>query len=106
MDEIVVEAQRRAENLQKVPLAVSAFEADSIEKLQITRTQDIGDAVPNLQTYQVTAGTQAMQVHGRGASVQNPGFNVSESPVMSRSPRSASTSMMCIAADWPRRTLI
>ncbi len=81
MEDIVVSATRRDSNLQQVPLAVSAFEADNIEKLQIVTSQDIGDAVPNLQTYAITAGAQAMQIHARGASVQNPGFNVSESPV-------------------------
>jgi iron complex outermembrane receptor protein len=81
IEEIVVTAQRREEQLQSVPLAVSAFGADQIEALQIDVVKDIGQNVPNLQTYTVTAGAQAMQVHARGASVQNPGFNVSESPV-------------------------
>ncbi|UCG71876.1 MAG: TonB-dependent receptor [Chromatiales bacterium] len=81
MDEIVVEATRREADLQSVPLAVTALGAEQIAKLQIDTTQDIGDNVPNLQTYTVTAGAQALQLHARGASVQNPGFNTSESPV-------------------------
>jgi iron complex outermembrane recepter protein len=81
VDEILVTAQRREEALQDVPLAVSAFSADRIENLQIDVVKDIGQNVPNLQTYTVTAGAQAIQVHSRGASVQNPGFNLSESPV-------------------------
>lgn len=81
LEEIVVTAQRREQALQTVPVAVSAFRADQVEKLQINVVKDIGDNVPNLQTYTVTAGAQAIQVHARGASVQNPGFNVSESPV-------------------------
>jgi iron complex outermembrane receptor protein len=81
IEEIVVTAQRREEQLQDVPLAVSAFNADSIDKLQIDVVKDIGQNVPNLQTYTVTAGAQAIQVHSRGASIQNPGFNISESPV-------------------------
>jgi len=81
VEEIVVTAQRREQVLQNVPLAVSAFRADQVEKLQINTAKDIGENVPNLQTYSVTAGGQAMQVHARGASVQNPGFNISESPV-------------------------
>src|SRR5690606_12249882 len=48
---------------------------------QIDTVKDIGHNVPNLQTYTVTAGAQAMQVHSRGASIQNPGFNLAESPV-------------------------
>ncbi len=81
IEEIRVTAERREAALQDVPLAVSAFQADQIEKLQIDVTQDIGENVPNLQTYTVTAGAQAMQLHARGASVQNPGFNASESPI-------------------------
>jgi iron complex outermembrane recepter protein len=81
VEEIVVTAQRREQTLQTVPLAVSAFGAQQAERLQINVTKDIGENVPNLQTYTVTAGGQAMQVHARGASVQNPGFNLSESPV-------------------------
>jgi len=81
VEEIIVTAQRREAKLQDVPLAVSAFDESTIEKLQINVVKDIGQNVPNLQTYTVTAGAQAMQVHSRGASVQNPGFNASESPV-------------------------
>jgi len=81
MDEIVVEATRRARDVQEVPIAVTPISRDQISKLQIDTTQDIGDAIPNLQTYTVTAGAQALQLHARGASVQNPGFNTSESPV-------------------------
>jgi iron complex outermembrane receptor protein len=82
VQEVVVTAQRRGEEaLQNVPLAVSAFNADRISSLQIDVVKDIGQNVPNLQTYAVTAGAQAIQVHSRGASVQNPGFNLSESPV-------------------------
>jgi iron complex outermembrane receptor protein len=81
VEEIVVTAQRREEKLQDVPLAVSAFSAETLEARQIDVVKDIGQNVPNLQTYTVTAGAQAIQVHSRGASVQNPGFNLSESPV-------------------------
>jgi outer membrane receptor protein involved in Fe transport len=81
IDEITVTAQRREQNLQVVPLAVSAFDISQIETRQIDTVKDIGQNIPNLQTYTVTAGAQAIQVHSRGASVQNPGFNISESPV-------------------------
>jgi len=81
VDEILVTAQRREESLQSVPVAVSAFTADQITVRQIEVVKDIGQNVPNLQTYTVTAGAEAIQIHSRGASVQNPGFNLSESPV-------------------------
>ncbi|MBN8279805.1 MAG: TonB-dependent receptor [Gammaproteobacteria bacterium] len=81
VDEILVTAQRREESLQDVPVAVSAFTADQITTRQIDLVKDIGQNVPNLQTYTVTAGAESIQIHSRGASVQNPGFNLSESPV-------------------------
>jgi iron complex outermembrane receptor protein len=81
IEEIVVEVQRRAQNLQDVPIAVTAMTADTLGKLQIVEMSDIGQAVPNMQTYEVTANGAAMQIHSRGASVQNPGFVTSESPV-------------------------
>jgi iron complex outermembrane receptor protein len=80
--QILVTAQRRGEeSLQNVPIAVSAFDATQISNLQIDAVKDIGANVPNLQTYTVTAGAEALQLHSRGTSVQNPGFNLSESPV-------------------------
>jgi iron complex outermembrane receptor protein len=81
IEELIVEAQHRKQSIQDVPIAVSGFSAEDIAKLQINDTSDIGANVPNLQTYAVTANGSAMQVHARGTSVQNPGFNVSESPV-------------------------
>ncbi len=81
VDEILVTAQRREQSLQDVPVAVSAFTVDQIASRQIDMVKDIGQNVPNLQTYTVTAGAEAIQIHSRGASVQNPGFNLSESPV-------------------------
>jgi iron complex outermembrane receptor protein len=81
VEEITVSAQRRDANLQEVPISVSAFKLDDIEKLGMDLTMDIGAAVPNMQSYTVTANAAAMQVYMRGAGIQNPGFNASESPV-------------------------
>lgn len=83
VDEILVTVQRREESqsLQDVPVSVSAFSVGQIAARQIEAVKDIGQNVPNLQTYTVTAGSEAIQIHARGASVQNPGLNLSESPV-------------------------
>lgn len=81
IEEVTVTAQRREESLQEVPVAVSAFTSEKIEKLQIDVTMDLGQNTPSLQTYMITANATAMQVFMRGAGVQNPGFNSSESPV-------------------------
>lgn len=46
--EIVVTAQRRAESVQDVPIAVSAFSAAELEGRNITETLDLVQYVPNL----------------------------------------------------------
>ncbi|HWM67034.1 MAG TPA: TonB-dependent receptor plug domain-containing protein, partial [Steroidobacteraceae bacterium] len=48
LGEIVVTAQRRAEKLQDVPVAVSAFTSRDLERTGIRQAGDIAAMVPNL----------------------------------------------------------
>jgi len=48
LEEVVVTAQKRTENLQDVPIAISAFTKDTMENMGITNTQDIQLATPSL----------------------------------------------------------
>lgn len=48
IEEIVVTAQKRAQSLQDVPVAVTAFTADDLNALKITRPIDIGSQTPGL----------------------------------------------------------
>ncbi len=45
---IVVTAQRQAQSLQEVPIAVSAFSADALEKQQIDNSSDLQLTLPNV----------------------------------------------------------
>lgn len=65
LEEIVVTSRRRDERLVDVPLAVSAFNADSIEKAGITRAADFLALTPNVQFIQTTNVGES-QVHIRG----------------------------------------
>lgn len=47
--DIVVTAQRREQNLQDVPVAVTAFSGDAIADLGIQSSSDIAGVVPNLE---------------------------------------------------------
>lgn len=47
-DEIVVTAQRQAQSLQEVPIAVSAFNAEALEKQQIENPSDLQLTLPNV----------------------------------------------------------
>jgi len=48
IEEIVVTAQKREENLQRVPIAVSAVTSTMLSSHGITSVQDLGQAVPGL----------------------------------------------------------
>ncbi len=47
-DEIVVTAQRQAQSLQDVPIAVSAFSEEALEKQQIENSSDLQLTLPNV----------------------------------------------------------
>ncbi|MDB5724065.1 MAG: TonB-dependent receptor [Novosphingobium sp.] len=49
LDDIVVTAQRRAENLQDVPIAVSAVTAEALQNTGITSTRELTQIVPSVQ---------------------------------------------------------
>ena len=46
--DIVVTAQRRSENIQKTPLAITAFSQDSIEQQKLTTFRDLSGRIPGL----------------------------------------------------------
>jgi len=48
LDEVIVTAQRRSENLQKVPLAVTSLSQASLQRAQINSALDIARVVPNM----------------------------------------------------------
>ena len=48
IDELIVSARKREENIQDVPLSVSAFGSDSIERLQANTVADLSRAVAGL----------------------------------------------------------
>ena len=52
-EEIVVTAQRQAQSLQDVPIAVSAFTAEALERQQIDNSSDLQLTLPNI-TYTKT----------------------------------------------------
>ena len=49
IEEIVVTTRKQAENLQDIPMAVSAFDADFLEKQAIATTEDVLKLVPGVQ---------------------------------------------------------
>lgn len=80
LQDIVVTAQKRAENLQNTPLAVSALTAEVLEARGISDVGDISAIAPNLTTSITPSSTTNITVHIRGIGESDPVLTV-DSPV-------------------------
>ena len=49
LDEIVVTAEKRAEGLQNIPIAITALEGDTLEQAGVTAVGDLVQLAPSLQ---------------------------------------------------------
>src|ERR1700693_2369986 len=68
LQEIVVTAEKRSENLQDVPIAVTALSAESLAKRGIEGTADLLAVIPGL-SYSTNAGAAAPRIRGVGTAV-------------------------------------
>lgn len=66
LQEVVVTARRRDENLQNVPVAVTAFSADSLASYNITSIENLGGLTPSLGFSSSTYGALGASVGIRG----------------------------------------
>lgn len=66
LDEIIVTAQKRNENLQEVPLAITAISSDKIDQLGITDAEDISGLAPNVTIVGGTTSLNASVIAIRG----------------------------------------
>jgi iron complex outermembrane receptor protein len=67
LDEVVVTAQRRSENLQKAPLTVSAVTGDKLESQGIKTVVDLSAQVPALQISSSGSGAAVVFLRGIGS---------------------------------------
>lgn len=80
LEEIVVTAQRREQDLQSVPVPVSAFSVEQLENRQISEGQDLERFVPSLKmTNNITQPTN-LSPSMRGSLQQDASLAVAESP--------------------------
>lgn len=66
LEEITVTAQKREENAQKVPIAVTALTGDAMQSQQINFGADIQRAVPNMAFSRLQGGETNFQIRGIG----------------------------------------
>jgi iron complex outermembrane receptor protein len=90
LETVYVTARRSAEDLQSVPVAVTAFSADDLDREKINSTQDLQGKVPSLTISSASQlrGTELPNIRGQGASFgASPGVVIyfAEVPVQTHS---------------------
>lgn len=71
-NEIIVTAQKRAQNIQDVPIAISALTADYLESRDITSIDDLGGSAPNVKFGRSPGSSSIAQIAIRGSVTVNP----------------------------------
>ncbi len=70
--EIVVTAQKRAENIQDVPIAISAVSGQYLESRGITSIDSLGSIAPNVKIERAPSNKTISQISIRGSVTINP----------------------------------
>src|SRR5579871_6185796 len=67
LEEVLVTARKRTENLQQVPVSVTAYTGEQLSAESVSSLSDLGQVTPNfLYGQQVQSGTSAGQLYIRG----------------------------------------
>jgi iron complex outermembrane receptor protein len=66
IEEIVVTAQKKSEDIQTVPIAVTAYTSEDLKAHQITKFDDLQFATPNVTYSQANFGGANFQIRGLG----------------------------------------
>jgi iron complex outermembrane receptor protein len=72
LQEVVVTARRRSENLQDVPLAVTAISAEALTQQNATSLQDLNSFVPNIKISNDRATNSTINAYIRGVGQSDP----------------------------------
>lgn len=69
---VVVTARKREETLQEVPVAVTAFTPETLDKLNVKDLGDLDAQVPNLTIYAARGSTSTVTAYIRGVGQADP----------------------------------
>ena len=72
IEEVVVTAQKREQNLQDVPVAITAIDAQQLDDRSIKDIADVGTSAPNVQIAPSPGGSTGATIAIRGATAVNP----------------------------------
>jgi outer membrane receptor protein involved in Fe transport len=80
LEEIVVTAQKRTENLQSVPISVEALDSKHLDELHVTDFDSVAMYLPSV-SFQTLGPSQA-QIYFRGVTNGSDGLKVGSSPMV------------------------
>src|SRR5262245_47708525 len=66
LEEVIVTAQKRSENVQNVPIAMQAYTADELQKARVSELTDITRMAPNLNVVVQNSLSQHIVIRGVG----------------------------------------
>ena len=78
LEEIVVTAKKRSQNIQDVGLSISAFGGDKLKDMGINNLSDLPKAIPNVDLYDAYGGGMLPVWEIRGVGLQD--FNANNTP--------------------------
>lgn len=104
VEEIVVTAQKRAESLQKVPIAVTAVSGDTLARNQITNIQALANSIPNVQinSFSNSPDSAVFTIRGVGVNDADPYVGTTVSVVVDGVPVGVNTAALLSLFDIER----
>lgn len=85
IEEVVVTAQKKSEDIQTVPIAISAFSSQDLASHQIKNFADLQFSIPNVSQSNGTFGAGNFQIRGIGTGsvtvTADPGVSVNRNEV-------------------------
>ena len=88
VQEVVVTAERRSENLQTVPLSVTALDHSNIERMGITTLKDLAREVPGLTVVSSGPGQNILIMRGissTAGTTATVGYYLDDTPIQASS---------------------
>src|SRR5262245_50697467 len=72
IEEMIVTAQKREDNVQDIPIAISAFSGEQLERRGIQNVADLSSAAPSLLVMRGGGGNTSAVISVRGSATSNP----------------------------------
>ncbi len=73
LEEVIVTAQKREQNLQEIPISIKAIMAETLETVGADSLDEIVRLVPSLSMTDLSRGGNNVQIRGLGSNVGNVG---------------------------------